>query len=120
MPTKRQVDSRTDEEKAASREESTKFKEEMEVLLKGTKFRLAVNDEAFFGSNSRYRITLRNLSKEEAQEIVEAVAALNLVAKWISWERITARPHLFRDTIMRLSASPNVEYRELTAKVEDV
>ena len=81
MPTKRQADNRTDEEKAASREESTKFKEEMEVLLKGTKFRLAVNDEAFFGPNGRYRITLRNLSKEEARAIVDAVAALNLVAK---------------------------------------
>jgi hypothetical protein len=75
------MDNRTDEEKAASREESAKFKAEMEVLLKGTRFRLAVNDEAFFGSNGRYRITLRNLSKEEAREIVDAVAALNLVAK---------------------------------------
>jgi hypothetical protein len=81
MPTKRQADNRTDEEKAASREESTKFKAEMEVLLKGTRFRLAVNDEAFFGPDGRYRITLRNLSKEEAREIVDAVAALNLVAK---------------------------------------
>jgi hypothetical protein len=81
MPTKRQADNRTDEEKAASREESTKFKEEMEILFKGTKFRLAVNDEAFFGPDGRYRITLRNLSKEEAREIVEAVAALNPVAK---------------------------------------
>jgi hypothetical protein len=81
MSTKQQADNRTDEEQAASREESTKFKEEMEVLLKGTKFRLAVNDEAFFGPNGRYRITLRNLSKEEAREIVDAVAALNLVAE---------------------------------------
>ena len=81
MPTKRQADNRTDQEKTASREESTKFKEEMEALLKGTRFRLAVNDEPFFGPNRRYRITLRNLSKEEAREIVEAVAALNLIAK---------------------------------------
>jgi hypothetical protein len=81
MSTKRQADNRTDEEKAAAREKSTKFKEEMEILLKGTKFRLTVNDEAFFGPNGRYRITLRNLSKEEAREIVEAVAALNPVAK---------------------------------------
>jgi hypothetical protein len=81
MSTKRQGDNRTDEEKAASREESTKFKAEMEVLLKGTKFRLAVNDDAFFGPNGRYRITLRDLSKEEAKEIVDAVAALNPVAK---------------------------------------
>jgi hypothetical protein len=81
MSTKQQADNRTDEEKAASREESTRFKEEMEVLLKGTKFRLAVNDEALFGPNGRYRITLRNLSKEETREIVDAVAALNLVAE---------------------------------------
>jgi hypothetical protein len=81
MPTKRQEDNRTDEEKAASREESTQFKAEMEVLLKGTKFRLAVNDDAFFGPNGRYRITLRDLSKEEAKKIVDAVAALNPVAK---------------------------------------
>jgi hypothetical protein len=81
MSTKQQADNRTDEEKAASREESARFKEEMEVLLKGTKFRLAVNDEAFFGPNGRYRITLRNLSKEEAREIVDAVAALNLVTE---------------------------------------
>jgi hypothetical protein len=81
MPTKRQQDDRTDEEKAASKEESTKFKAEMEVILKGTKFRLAVNDDAFFGPNGRYRITLRNLSKDEAREIVGAVVALNPVAK---------------------------------------
>jgi hypothetical protein len=81
MSTKRQADNRTDEEKEASREESTKFKAEMDVLLRGTKFRLAVNDEAFFGPDSRYRITLRNLSKDEAREIVDAVAALNPVAK---------------------------------------
>jgi hypothetical protein len=81
MSTKQQADNRTDEEQAASRGESTRFKEEMEVLLKGTKFRLAVNDEAFVGPNGRYRITLRNLSKEEAREIVDAVAALNLVAE---------------------------------------
>ena len=28
-------------------------------------------------------------------------------------------PYLFRDTIMKLIASPNIEYKELTAKVED-
>jgi transposase-like protein len=29
-------------------------------------------------------------------------------------------PSLFRDTILRLIASPNIEYKELTAKIEDV
>jgi hypothetical protein len=81
MPTKRQADNRTDEEKSASREESARFKEQMSAVLKGTKVQLSVIDDAFFGPNSRYRIIVRGLSKEETREIIEAVAALNLVAK---------------------------------------
>lgn len=81
IPTKRQADNRTDEEKSASREESARFKEQMSAVLKGTKVQLSVIDDAFFGPNGRYRIIVRGLSKEETQEIIEAVAALNLVAK---------------------------------------
>ncbi len=28
-------------------------------------------------------------------------------------------PYLFRDTILKLIASPNVEYKEVTAKIQD-
>ena len=78
MPTKRQADNRTDEEKSASKEESARFKEQMSAVLKGTKVQLSVIDDAFFGPNGRYRIIVRGLSKEEAREIIEAVAALPL------------------------------------------
>ena len=81
MPTKRQADNRTDEEKSASREESARFKEQMSAALKGTKVQLSVIDDAFFGPNGRYRIIVRGLSKEETRKIIEAVAALNLVTK---------------------------------------
>jgi hypothetical protein len=81
MPTKRQADNRTDDEKSASREESARFKEEMSAVLKGTKVQLSVIDDAFFGPNGRYRIIVSGLSKEETREIIEAVAALDLVAK---------------------------------------
>ena len=53
----------------------------MSVVLKGTKVQLSIVDEAFFGPNGRYRIIVRGLSKKEAREIIEAVVALNLVAK---------------------------------------
>jgi len=78
MPTKRQADNRTDEEKSASKEESARFKEQMSAVLKGTKVQLSVIDDAFFGPNGRYRIIVRGLSKEETREIIEAVAALPL------------------------------------------
>jgi hypothetical protein len=81
MPTKRQVDNRTEDEKSASREESARFKAQMCAVLKGTKVQLSVIDDAFFGPNGRYRIIVRGLSKDEAREIIEAVAALSLVAK---------------------------------------
>jgi hypothetical protein len=81
MPTKRQADSRTDEEKSASREESARFKAQMCAVLKGTKVQLSVIDDAFFGPNGRYRIIVRGLTKDETREIIEAVAALDLVAK---------------------------------------
>ena len=81
MPTKRQVDNRTDDEKSASREESARFKSQMCAVLKGTKVQLSVIDDAFFGPNGRYRIIVRGLSKDETREIVEAVAVLSLVAK---------------------------------------
>jgi hypothetical protein len=29
------------------------------------------------------------------------------------------QPHLFRDTMLKLIGSPNLEYKDLTAKVED-
>ena len=81
MPTKRQADNRTNDEKSASRKESARFKEEMGAAIKGTKIQLSVIDDTFFGPSGRYRIILRGLSKEEARGIIEAVAALNLVAK---------------------------------------
>jgi hypothetical protein len=81
MPTKRQADNRTDEEKSAAREESARFKEQMSAVLKGAKVQLSVIDDAFFGPNGQYRIIVRGLSKEETREVIEAVAALNLVAK---------------------------------------
>ena len=81
MPTKRQVDNRTDDEKSASREESARFKAQMCAVPKGTKVQLSVIDDAFFGPNGRYRIIVRGLSKDETREIIEAVAALSLVAK---------------------------------------
>jgi hypothetical protein len=51
------------------------------AVLKGTKVQLSVIDDAFFGPNGRYRIIVRGLSKDETREIIEAVAALSLVAK---------------------------------------
>ena len=53
----------------------------MSAVLKGTKVQISVIDDAFFGPNGRYRIVVRGMSKEETHEIIEAVAALNLVAK---------------------------------------
>src|ERR1700692_2636802 len=69
MPTKRQVDNRTDDEKSASREESARFKAQMCAVLKGTKVQLSVIDDAFFGPNGRYRIIVRGLSKDETREL---------------------------------------------------
>ena len=80
-PTKLQADNRKDEEISASREESARFREQMIAVLKGTKVQIDVIDDALFGPNGRYRIIVRGLSKEETQEIIEAVEALNLVAK---------------------------------------
>jgi hypothetical protein len=80
MPVCMSVHNRTDEEKSASREESARFKEQMSAVLKGTNVQLSGIDDAFFGPNGRYRIIVRELSKEETQEIIEAAAALNLVA----------------------------------------
>ena len=68
MPTKRQADNRTDEEKSASREESARFKEQMSAVLKGTKVQLSVIDDAFFGR-------LRELfSDEEILDLTLCVA----------------------------------------------
>jgi hypothetical protein len=59
----------------------SKRKGEITAILKGSKFQHSINDEEFFRPNGRYRITIRDLSKEELHEIVSAVTALNLVSK---------------------------------------
>jgi hypothetical protein len=89
MTGKREPDNQTHQEKSAAREESANLKAEMAALLRGSKFQHSVNDEEFFRPNGRYRITIRDLSKEELHEIVSAVAALNLVSKRIQARRPT-------------------------------
>jgi hypothetical protein len=69
------------EEKLAARDESTNVKAEIAAILKRSKLQHSVNDEEFFRPNGRYRITIRDVSREELHEIVSAVAALNLVSK---------------------------------------
>lgn len=81
MTGKRKRESKPHEEKLLAREESTKVKAGIAAILKRSKVQHSVNDEEFFRPNGRYRITIRDLSKEELHEIVSAVAALNLVSK---------------------------------------
>jgi len=35
------------------------------------------------------------------------------------WFNNRKNPHLFRDTILKLIGAPNLEYKDLTAKVQD-
>jgi hypothetical protein len=81
MTGKQKRNNQPHEEKLAARDESTNVKSEIAALLKRSKFQHSINDEEFFRPNGRYRITIRDLSKEELHDIVSAVAALNLVSK---------------------------------------
>jgi hypothetical protein len=80
-PTKLQADNRKDEEISAAKVESASFREQMIAVLAGSKIQLSVLDEESFGSKGRYRINVRDLSVEETWEIIEALAAINLVER---------------------------------------